>query len=80
MRFPSRTINDRYVCAPVAREWTTEENPRVSFFIHLCRKTYDFVDRELPWEVLTRFGVPTIRNSHEFMRTRVRTDDGERPE
>ena len=49
------------------------------------QKAYDSVDRELVWKVLTRSGVPTkllaiIRNSQDAMRTRVRTDDGERSE
>ena len=46
---------------------------------------YDSVDRELRSEVLTRFGVPTkmltvIRQFHDGMRVRVRTDDGEHSE
>ena len=46
---------------------------------------YDSVDRERPWEVLTRSGVPTkmpiiIRNFHEGMRARVCTDDGKHSE
>ena len=50
-------------------------------FIDL-QKAYDSVDRELLWEVLTRFGVPAkilkvIRQFHDGMRARVRTDDGE---
>ena len=51
-------------------------------FIDL-QKAYDSVDRELLlWKVLTRFGVPAkvpavIRQFHDGMRARLRTDDGE---
>ena len=50
-------------------------------FIDL-QKTHDSVDRELLWKVLARIGVPqtmieVIRQFHDGMRARVRTDDGE---
>ena len=49
------------------------------------QKAYDSVDRELLRMVLTRFGVPekmltVIRQFHEGIRARVRTDDGEHSE
>ena len=50
-------------------------------FIDL-QKADDSVDRELLWKVLLHFGVPAkmlavIRQFHDGMRARVRTDDGE---
>ena len=44
------------------------------------KQAYDFVDRELLWVVLARFGVPenlftVIRQFHEGVRARVRTND-----
>ena len=49
------------------------------------RKEYDSVDREILWEVLTHFGVTAkmiavIRQLHDGMRARVRTDSGEHSE
>ena len=49
-------------------------------FIDL-QKAYDTVDHTLPWQVLTRIGVPpqmiaVIRQIHDGMRACVRPDDG----
>ena len=49
------------------------------------QKVYDFVVRELLWEVLAPFGVPAkmfavIRQFHDDMRACVRTVDGEQSE
>ena len=57
------------------------KNPLLMCFIGV-QKAYVSADRELLWEVLTSSGAPTkmltiIRNFHEGMRARVRTDDGE---
>ena len=53
-------------------------------FIDL-QQAYDSVDRELLWEVLTRFGEPAkiltvIRQFHDGMQARVCTDDDEHSE
>ena len=56
--------------------------------MHVLRRSPESmysVDRELLWVVLARFGVPekmltNIRQFHEGMRARVRTDDGEQSE
>ena len=57
--------------------------------LHMCfiglQKAYESVDRELLWVVLARFGVPErmltiIRQFHEGMGARTRTDDGEQSE
>ena len=58
--------------------------PLYMCFIDLL-KAYDSVDRELLWLVLAHFGVPekmstVIRQFHEGMRARVRTDDCEHSE
>ena len=53
--------------------------PLYMCFVDL-KQAYDFVDRELLWVVLARFGVPenlftVIRQFHEGVRARVRTND-----
>ena len=58
--------------------------PLYMCFIDL-QKAHEPVDQELLWVVLARFGVPektltVIRQFHESMRARVRTDDGEHSE
>ena len=55
--------------------------PLYMCFIDL-QNAYDSVDRKLLWVMLARFGVPekmstVIRQFHDGMRARVRTDDGE---
>ena len=53
--------------------------------LHRPPEAYDSVDRDMLWVVLARFDVPekmlpVIRQFHEGMRARVRTDDGEHSE
>ena len=52
-------------------------------FVNL-QTAYESLNRELLWEVLARFGVPAkilgVRQFHDGMRARVRTDDGEHSE
>ena len=60
------------------------ETPLYVCFIDL-QKAHESVDRELQLKVLTNSGVPIklltiIRNFHDGMRARVRTDDGEHSE
>ena len=85
-RLPSRTINGRHAVrrAPAARARTTHGGSPVNA---LDRSTQSArllsTGKNLLWEVLTRFGDSTrmltiIRDFHEGMRARVRTDDVER--
>ena len=58
----------------------TKGTPLYACFIDLT-KAYDSVDRELLWVILARSGVPPkmlaiIRQFHDGMRARVKTDDG----
>lgn len=70
------------VCrVPIARTRTREKNPPYEGFIDLQKA----VDRELLWQVRARFGVPRKMlavscQSHDGMRARVRTDDGDTSE
>ena len=80
---PARlTIDMLFVVRRLQELGRARKIPLYMCFIDL-QKAYDSVDRELLWVVLARFGVPekmltVIRQFHEGMRARVRTDDGER--
>ena len=79
---PARSTVDMLFVVRRLQELGRERKiPLYMCFIDL-QKAYDSVDRELLWEVLRRFGVPdrmlsVIRQFHDGMRARVRTDDGE---
>ena len=82
---PARsTIGILFVVRRLQELGRARKTPLYMCFIDL-QKAYDSVDRELLWVVLARFGVPekmlvVIRQFHEGMRARVRTDDGEHSE
>jgi hypothetical protein len=82
---PARSTIDMLFVVRRLQELGRERKiPLYMCFIDL-QKAYDSVDRELLWEVLTRFGVPAnmlavIRQFHDGMRARVRMDDGEHSE
>ena len=85
MAFVPRLTVDMLFVVRRLQELRRERNiPLCMCFIDL-QKACDCVDRELLWEVFTRFGVPTkiitvIRQFHNGMRARVRTNDGEHSE
>ena len=75
------TIDMSFVVRRLQQLGRARKIPLHTCFIDL-QKAYDSVDRELSWVVPARFGVPekmstVIRQFHEGMRARVRTDDGE---
>ena len=78
---PARsTVDMLFVLRRLQELGRTRKIPLYMCFIDL-QKPYDSVDRELLWVLLARFGVPekmltVIRQFHEGMRARVRTDDG----
>ena len=82
---PARsTVDMLFVVRRLQELGRARKIPLYMCFIDL-QKAYDSVDRELLWVVLARFGVPekmltVIRQFHEGMRARVRTDDGEHSE
>ena len=82
---PARsTIDMLFVVRRLQELGRARKIPLYMCFIDL-QKAYDSVDRELLWVVLARFGIPEkmltfIRQFHEGMRARVRTDDGEHSE
>ena len=83
---PARsTIDMLFVVRRLQELGRARKIPLYMCFIDL-QKAYDSVDRELLlWFVLARFGVPekmltVIRQFHEGIRARVRTDDGEHSE
>ena len=82
---PARsTVDMLFVVRRLQELGRAKQIPLYMCFIDL-QKAYDSVDRELLWVVLARFGIPekmltVIRQFHEGMRARVRTDDGEHSE
>ena len=79
---PARSTVDMLFVVRRLQELGRERKiPLCMCFVDL-QKAYDSVDRDLLWEVLRRFGVPdpmlaVVRQFHDGMRARVRTDDGE---
>ena len=82
---PAReTIDILFVVRRLQELGRARKIPLYMCFIDL-QKAYDSVDQELLWVVLARFGVPekmltVMRQFHEGMRARVRTDDDEHSE
>ena len=81
VRFSPSTFDNRlFVVRRLQELGRARKIPLYMCFIDF-QKAYDSVDREPLWVVLARFGVPekmltVIRQFHEGMRARVRTDDG----
>ena len=82
---PARSTTDMlFVVRRLQELGRARKIPLYICFIDL-QKAYDSVDLEMLWVVVARFGVPekmltAIRQFHEGMRARVRTNDGEHSE
>ena len=78
---PARsTVDMQFVMRRLQELGRERKIPLYMCFVDL-QKTYESVDRELLWQVLTRFGISAkvltvIRQFHDGMRACVRTDDG----
>ena len=79
-RLARSTVDMLFVVRRLQELGRSRKIPLYTYFIDL-QKAYDSVDRELLWQVLTRFGISAkvltvIRQFHDGMRACVRTDDG----
>lgn len=79
---PARSTVDMLFVARRLQELGRQRKTLLCMCLVDLQKAYDPVDRELLWEVLTRFGVPAkkleaIRQFRDGMRSRLLTDGGE---